>query len=176
MGRYGNRTELRGTRGSPMHPLTVNLPFNRESLQGRFVFGKNPDSPEDRVGHWLLLQAQSLFVCEYGTSWRVPRGPCRRHSRRSARCALAPIWVTLAGQVRSSGLESAGISAGEPLTDRARLTDDVFLGGLAHQAIHWETTSRRCPRCGSRRSDSTRGEEMLLCAYEHYPHLHPACA
>ena len=58
-----------------MNPLSLYLPFNRESLKGKFVFGKNLDTPGDRHGFWLVVQSQSLFVGEDGTSWRLPRGP-----------------------------------------------------------------------------------------------------
>jgi NAD+ diphosphatase len=60
---------------------------------------------------------------------------------------------------------------------QTRLTDDVLsLGGLAHQAIHWEVTSRHCPRCGEQavRMEGEWGKRCPRCAYEHYPHLHPA--
>ena len=63
------------------------------------------------------------------------------------------------------------------LPARTRLTDDALsLGGLALQAIHWELTSQHCPRCGARTSPmrGESGKRCLQCAYEHYPHLHPA--
>lgn len=175
--------ERRGTRESPMHPLTVNLPFNRESLQGRFVFGKNLDSPEDRVGYWLLVQAQSLFVCEDGTEtgWRVPRGPLPAVFDGYVEALVRlgtylgdPCW---AGAVAADLEAPPGFQLESILPIQTRLTDDVLsLGGLAHQAIHWETTSRHCPRCGEQaiRIDGEWGKKCSLCAYEHYPHLHPA--
>jgi NAD+ diphosphatase len=58
-----------------------------------------------------------------------------------------------------------------------RLTDDLLsLGGMAMQALHWESTSRHCPRCGrpTERIAGEWGKRCPACRYEHYPHLHPA--
>jgi NAD+ diphosphatase len=164
-----------------MHSLTVNLPFNRESLRGKFAFGKNLDTPGDPHGYWLLLQSQSLFVCEDGTSWRVPRGPLPKAFEGKVEALVRlgtylgdPCW---AGSVVPD-LESApGFQRETLLPIQTRLTDDVLsLGGLAHQAIHWEVTSRHCPQCGERavRMEGEWGKRCPRCAYEHYPHLHPA--
>ncbi|MBI2455258.1 MAG: NAD(+) diphosphatase, partial [candidate division NC10 bacterium] len=38
-----------------MHPLAMFLPFNRESLKGKFVPAKNGDVPPERRGYWLLV-------------------------------------------------------------------------------------------------------------------------
>src|SRR5437879_6061825 len=59
----------------------------------------------------------------------------------------------------------------------ARLPDDMLsLGGMAMQALWWETTSGFCPRCGDRteRLEGEWGKRCPACRYEHYPHLHPA--
>jgi NAD+ diphosphatase len=58
-----------------------------------------------------------------------------------------------------------------------RLPDELLtLGGIALQALHWEATSRHCPRCGegTARIDGEWGKRCVRCGYEHYPHLHPA--
>ena len=58
-----------------------------------------------------------------------------------------------------------------------RLPDEVLsLGGMALQALWWESTSGHCPRCGepTARIEGEWGKKCPRCGYEHYPHLHPA--
>jgi len=58
-----------------------------------------------------------------------------------------------------------------------RLSDELLsLGGMAMQALWWESTSGFCPRCGDRteRLAGEWGKRCPRCEYEHYPHLHPA--
>jgi NAD+ diphosphatase len=59
----------------------------------------------------------------------------------------------------------------------AKLPDDLLsLGGMALQALWWESTSGHCPRCGAgtERIENEWGKKCPACRYEHYPHLHPA--
>lgn len=60
-----------------MHPLAMFLPFNRESLKGKFVPARDGAEPPDRQGHWLLIQEQGLFVVEdgRGSTLGLPHGP-----------------------------------------------------------------------------------------------------
>jgi NAD+ diphosphatase len=166
-----------------MYPHAVNLPFNCESLAGRFVPAQNNDGPEDRRGTWLLVQENALLVhrdsgpCE----WRLPQAPLPEEFDR----ALDP--VVYLGTYRGDPCWAAGVPSGVQipadlqretlLPARTRLTDDALsLGGLTLQAIHWELTSLHCPRCGARtsRMRGESGKRCPQCAYEHYPHLHPA--
>jgi NAD+ diphosphatase len=47
---------------------------------------------------------------------------------------------------------------------------------MAMQALHWESTSGHCPRCGvpTERIPGEWGKRCPACRYEHFPHLHPA--
>jgi NAD+ diphosphatase len=59
----------------------------------------------------------------------------------------------------------------------ARLPDALLsLGGMAMQALWWESTSGHCPRCGAAtaRIENEWGKRCPACQYEHFPHLHPA--
>ena len=59
----------------------------------------------------------------------------------------------------------------------ARMPDELLsLGGMAMQALWWESTSGHCPRCGTptTRIENEWGKQCPSCRYEHYPHLHPA--
>jgi hypothetical protein len=60
-----------------MYPPAAYLPFNRESLVGEFVPGKNGEPPENRGGTWLLVQENVLWVQEASgeRGWRLPQGP-----------------------------------------------------------------------------------------------------
>ena len=166
-----------------MYPRAIDLPFNRESLAGRFVPAQNNDQPEDRRGTWLLVQENTLLVQRDGgpCEWRLPQAPLPEEFDR----ALDP--VVYLGTYRGDPCWAAGVPSGiqipvgfqweSLLPARTRLTDDALsLGGLALQAIHWELTSQHCPRCGARtwRMRGESGKRCPQCAYEHYPHLHPA--
>ena len=166
-----------------MYPLAAYLPFNRESLAGEFISGKNGEPPEDRGGTWLLVQENALWVHEVSgeRGWRLPLGPLSGDlaARLDPIIHLgtyrgAPCWAAAV----PSGVEvPAGFTRVSLLPAQTRLSDDVLsLGGLALQAIHWESTSRHCPRCGAgtARMQGEWGKRCPGCGYEHYPHLHPA--
>jgi NAD+ diphosphatase len=161
----------------------MHLPFNRESLEGKFVPASNLEPPADRHGYWLLIQDHALFVLleGQGVESRLPRGPIPsaldgnvKHIVYLGTYEGESCWAASIGQEQSV---PAGFAKETLLPIQTRLADDVLsLGGLALQAIHWETTSLHCPRCGER---TTRilgewGKRCPRCAYEHYPHLHPA--
>jgi NAD+ diphosphatase len=165
------------------YPLAAYLPFNRESLAGEFIPAKNGDPPERDEGTWLLVQDNALLVGEggEGSEWRLPQGPLAEGFARTLDPIIhlgtyrgAPCWAAAV----PSGVEPpAGLRRESLLPAQTRLADDALsLGGLALQAIHWELTSRHCPRCGAQTS-RMRGEwgtRCPRCSYEHYPHLHPA--
>jgi NAD+ diphosphatase len=161
----------------------THLPFNRESLAGQFVPAKNDEEPEDRRGTWLLVQ-ESTLLARHGNSpgeWRLPQAPLPEDLDH----VLDP--VVYLGTYRGDPCWAAGVPSGiqspagfeweSLLPAHVRLADDALsLGGLALQAIHWERTSRHCPRCGAgtSRMRGESGKRCPQCAYEHYPHLHPA--
>ena len=166
-----------------MHPLAMFLPFNRESLKGKFVLAKNGDVPPDRRGYWLLVQEQGLFVLgEAGENeWRLPEGPLPPgfEGKVSEVVCLGTYRgePCLAGSIVPDTEVPAGFHRETLMPAKTQLTDDVLsLGGLALHAVHWEATSRHCPRCGepTARIASESGKRCPRCAYEHYPHLHPA--
>jgi NAD+ diphosphatase len=159
------------------------LPFNRESLKGKFIPAKNGDVPPERRGYWFLVQDQGLFVLgEAGeTEWRLPEGPLPPEFEGKVN------EVVCVGTYRGEPCWAASVAPGhemptgfhrETLTPaQTQLTDDVLsLGGLALHAVHWEATSRHCPRCGEQTAHIVGewGKKCPGCAYEHYPHLHPA--
>jgi len=166
-----------------MDPVAVYLPFNRESLAGKFVPAKNGDPPEDYRGTWLLVQDNTLLVHEAGGEhgWRLPQGPLPEELARTLDPIVhlgtykgAPCW---AAAVPSGTDSPAGFQRESLLPAQTRLPDNTLsLGGLALQAIHWESTSRHCPRCGAATSRirGESGKRCPGCGYEHYPHLHPA--
>lgn len=159
------------------------LPFNRESLEGKFVPAKNLEAPETREGCWLLIQNQALLVTDesQGGTGKLPAGPLPRvfdakvgHIVHLGAYEGVPCW---AASVNSDCEVPAGFRQESLLPAQTRLAADVLsLGGLALQAIHWEMTSRHCPRCGEPTApiNGERGKRCPGCSYEHYPHLHPA--
>lgn len=166
-----------------MHPESFYLPFNRDSLEGKFIPAKALETPQAREGCWLLIQNQALLVLEngQGTAGRLPEGPLPSgfdgkvdHVVLLGNYQGVPCW---AASVTPDHEVPAGFQRETLTPAQTQLRDDVLsLGGLALQATHWEATSRHCPHCGEQTSriQGEWGKKCPRCAYEHYPHLHPA--
>jgi NAD+ diphosphatase len=163
-------------------PLSVYLPFNRECLRGDFLPAKGVQPPAARHGHWLFVQDQSLVVRDADGACALPVG-----APPGAFDGLVEHPLLL-GTFRGQPCWVAGLPKGAPLPPGyrsetlipmrgTRLPDDLLsLGGMAMQALHWESTSGHCPRCGAptARLEGEWGKQCPRCGYEHYPHLHPA--
>ena len=157
-------------------PLTVHLPFNRDILGVTFAPAKRGGKPPAERGHWLLVQGQSLLVTP---DLRLPEGDC------PLPLEATPFWLGIYHDAPLWVVPVAGDAAlPERLTREtlvpmrgARLPDELLsLGGMAMQALWWESTSGHCPRCGqpTERIENEWGKRCPECRYEHYPHLHPA--
>jgi NAD+ diphosphatase len=163
-------------------PLSVYLPFNRDCLRGAFIPAKQAEKPPDRRGHWLIVQDQNLVVCRDGGKFRLPTGECPADFDGKLDEALwlgtlhgEPCWV--AGLRREAVMPDSYHSETLVPMRGTRLADDLLsLGGMAMQALHWQNSSGYCPRCGgpTTRIEGEWGKKCGQCAYEHYPHLHPA--
>jgi NAD+ diphosphatase len=160
-------------------PLTVHLPFNRDILGAEFVPAKRGGKPLDDRGHWLLVQGQSLLVAPDGDSFRLPAGDCPLPLDAPpfwlGTYRDEPCWVV---PVAADAVPPAGLARETMVPMRgARLPDSLLsLGGMAMQALWWESTSGHCPRCGAptTRIENEWGKRCPACHYEHFPHLHPA--
>ncbi len=163
-------------------PLSVYLPFNRECLGAGFVPAKRGGKPPEPSGRWLIIQEQRLIVVPDGAGFRLPAGPAPSGFDGTLG---EPHWLgTLEGT--ECWVASLPRDARVPERFRAetlvpmqgtRLPDELLsLGGMAMQALWWESTSAHCPRCGDRtqRIEGEWGKRCPQCRYEHYPHLHPA--
>ncbi|HEX2922444.1 MAG TPA: NAD(+) diphosphatase [Chloroflexota bacterium] len=162
-------------------PSTVYLPFNIDCLNGDFVSAKQGGVLPPKSGHWLIVQDQGLVVPD-GPEARLPFGgaptdfdglltePLWLGNWRDVPCWVSklPKDSTLpAGYRRETLVPMQG----------ARLPDELLsLGGMAMQALYWQSTSGFCPRCGTRteRIAGEWGMRCPKCRYEHYPHLYPA--
>jgi NAD+ diphosphatase len=163
-------------------PLSVYLPFNRDCVGDGFVPAKHGGRPPEATGQWFIVQNQGLVVVPDGEGFTLPRG------ERPA--ALAdqlgePLWL---GTFKDTPCWVAELPRDAPLPtglrretlvpmQNTRLPDDLLsLGGMAMQALWWQSTSGYCPRCGegTERIVGEWGKRCPKCRYEHYPHLHPA--
>jgi NAD+ diphosphatase len=157
-------------------PLTVHLPFNRDILGATFEPAKRGGKPPAERGRWLLVQGQNLLVAP---ELELPCGDCPLPLEatpfwlgtwRDEPCWVVPVAADAAvpdGLARETLVPMRG----------ARLPDELLsLGGMAMQALWWESTSGYCPRCGAptERIENEWGKRCPQCRYEHYPHLHPA--
>jgi NAD+ diphosphatase len=163
-------------------PLTVYLPFNRDCLRGTFVPAKDADRLPEPAGEWLIVQDQSLLVVPEGGDLRLPCGPLPAGLEPVLERPIwlgthdgVPCWVTA---LAPEAPVPPGLHRETLIPMKApRISDELLsLGGMALQAVHWETTSRHCPRCGegTERIEGEFGKRCRRCRYEHYPHLHPA--
>jgi NAD+ diphosphatase len=163
-------------------PSTVYLPFNRDCVGDAFVPAKHAAKLPERQGHWFIVQDQGLVVIPGGSEFRVPSGEPPPGLESVAERALwmgtyhdIPCWVAALerGATLPDGLQRETLV---PMQG-TRLPDTLLsLGGMAMQALWWESTSGFCPRCGERteRIEGEWGKACPRCRYEHYPHLHPA--
>ena len=160
-------------------PLTVHLPFNRDILGRAFAPAKRGAKPPVERGHWILVQDQTLLVIPEAGGFRLPHGDC------PLPLETAPFWLgtyrdtpcwVVAVPPNAPAPEGLAVETLVPMRN-TRLPDDLLsLGGMAMQALWWESTSGHCPRCGgpTERIENEWGKKCPKCRYEHYPHLHPA--
>jgi NAD+ diphosphatase len=170
------------TTGARTTPLSVYLPFNRDCIGVEFVPAKQAGTLPDVRGHWLIVQDQGLIVRRDGDRMEMPTGSLPGALDGAV---TPPLWLgTYRGQPCwvTSLPKDAPVPSGlhrETLIPMqgTKLPDDLLsLGGMAAQALYWESTSGHCPRCGERttRIEGEWGKQCPRCRYEHYPHLHPA--
>lgn len=161
-------------------PLTVQLPFNRDILGREFVPAKRGAKPVGERGHWILAQEQNLIVVPEAAGFRLPHGDCPVDLANGEPFWLGtyrdePVWVV---PLTADVALPAGLARETVVPMRGtRLPDELLsLGGMALQALWWESTSGHCPRCGTpgTRIEGEWGKKCPRCGYEHYPHLHPA--
>ncbi|MGE5619820.1 MAG: NAD(+) diphosphatase [Sphingomonadaceae bacterium] len=164
-----------------MAHLTVYLPFNVDCIAGSFVPAKRGGPAPERFGHWLIVQDQGLVVPD-GPGLELPFGNRPEGFDDSI---SEPLWL---GSWLGMPCWAASLPRDAKLPEGfrwetlvpmqgTRLPDELLsLGGMAMQALWWESTSGHCPRCGSRteRIEKEWGKRCPSCHYEHYPHLYPA--
>ncbi|OGR33557.1 MAG: NADH pyrophosphatase, partial [Desulfuromonadales bacterium GWD2_61_12] len=158
------------------YPSSDHLPFNSSCLAGRFQ-PESPDRASGGAGVWLLLRGGELLVEATGA---LPRGiappvplPDGRTPLHIGRWDGSPCRVLALPKELGipSGLHGENLSAVEPQLPIELLT----LGGIAGQILHWQRTSRHCPRCGGATIavSGSWGRACGACGYEHFPHIHP---
>ncbi|MBI3636791.1 MAG: NAD(+) diphosphatase [Candidatus Rokubacteria bacterium] len=160
-------------------PHSVYLPFNRDALRGAFEPAKRGKRP-DPQGHWLIVQDQGLVVSTDHHELSLPCGECP--------AGFGDVIPFHVGTWRGTPCWTFALPKGAPLPpgfhremlvpmQGTKLPDDLLsIGGMAMQALWWESTSGHCPRCGEKttRIEGEWGKKCAACRYEHYPHLHPA--
>jgi NAD+ diphosphatase len=163
-------------------PLSVYLPFNREVLGTAFSPAKSGGQVPPKTGRWLLVQEQALIVTGAAEDPRPASGALPAALEPAVK---EPVWL---GTWDGEPVWTAALAADVALPAEyrretlvpmrgTRLPDSLLsLGGMAMQALWWQSTSGHCPRCGdaTERIEGEWGKRCPGCKYEHYPHLHPA--
>ena len=152
------------------------LPFNLDCLRGAFVPAKRGAVPAGMRGHWVIVQDQHLVVPDAPRA-TLPAGaapdwlPAEPAPLFLGTWEGTPCWV--ASLPREATL-SPGFRRETLVPMRGvRLPDDLLsLGGMAMQALWWQSTSGHCPRCGAptERLPGEWGKRCPRCRYEHFPH------
>jgi NAD+ diphosphatase len=156
------------------------LPFNLDCLRGAFVPAKRGGAPVERRGHWVIVQDQHLVLPDTPVP-ELPAGELPAGLVAEAEPLCLGVWRDTPCWVVSLPRETRlppGFRRETLVPMRGvRLPDDLLsLGGMAMQALWWQSTSGHCPRCGAptERLEGEWGKRCPRCRYEHYPHLHPA--
>ena len=174
------RSTLPGAEPIMSYPETVNLPFNRASLQGEFQ-PLPPDTPDNGdPGFFLLIQGGDLVLFNENDQPVLPWG-------------ALPLWVEPHSTVMIGLWQGKPLRAGRvarttvlpsPFTTEPfnayseRLNDRLLtLGGIARNLLSWDHESAHCPRCGEgmERHPGSWGKRCLPCGMERFPPTYP-CA
>ena len=167
---------------SGMAPIAAYLPFNRDCLKATFEPAKRGAVEGVREGRWVIMQDQALVVGTDAHELALPTGARPAGFEKATMEPLClghhdgvPCWVL---ELPKDAPLPAGFHAETVVPMRGtKLPDELLtLGGMAMQALWWQSTSGFCPRCGepTARIEGEWGKSCPRCRYEHYPHLHPA--
>lgn len=161
------------------YPSTVDLPFNHEVLKEHFIpLAQGSPAPEGD-GFWLILQGNSLVVCNENEALNLPRGAAPRFLSETCKPFCLGLWQGLPIRVAviSRTIEIPEQFAAEPFNASGDRLDDatLTLGGMAMQILHWQKKSRFCSGCGGALTPiaGNWGMHCNSCGYEHYPAIHP---
>jgi NAD+ diphosphatase len=166
---------------STMASIAAYLPFNRDCIVGTFEPAKRGDAPGALDGRWIIMQEQSMVVATDGHELSLPAGARPDGFEAAAdeplclgHCDGVPHWVL--ALPKDAPLPPGYATETIVPMRGTRLPDHLLtLGGMATQALWWQSTSGFCPRCGqtTARIPGEFGKKCTACGYEHYPHLHP---
>ncbi len=161
------------------YPSPIHLPFNRQCLEASFQLATSAKDPGGE-GVWALLRGSELVVRSESREFQLPSGPLPADLADTGR---EPVYIgtwqgrpcralrlTLQQQL-PAGFEGHNLLATQPQLSIEQLS----LGGLAGQILHWQGNSGFCSKCGGP-LDPVPGEwgrRCRSCGYSHYPHIHP---
>ncbi len=163
------------------YPTTQHLPFNEESLKGKFRPAK-PDKDPGGEGSWVIMRGTELLLWSEDGSLCLPDGELPETLRSEISDPLFFGWwedrPCRAARLGRNAQRPHGYEMENLLGVRPRISISLLsLGGMASQILHWERNSRFCSRCGGGmdRLPGEWGKNCPTCSYAHFPHIHP-CA
>jgi len=163
------------------YPSTANLPFNHEAIKDGFVPLPPGSAIPDGDGYWLILQGNTLVVCNDGEVLQLPFGSLPQFLPEACETHCIGTWQghPLRTAAISSTVEIPAVFAVEAFNASGDRLDDatLTLGGMAMQILHWRKKSRFCSACGGELLPLTGswGRLCSSCRCEHFPSIHP-CA
>ncbi|BCR06344.1 NADH pyrophosphatase [Desulfuromonas versatilis] len=161
------------------YPSPLHLPFNRQCLEGSLQMATSAEDPGGE-GAWVLLRGSELLMTSVAGSPELPAGPLPAGLVDETR---EPVYIgswqgrpcralrLSRQQELPAGLEAHNLLATQPLL----AIEQLSLGGLAGQILHWKSNSGFCSKCGAP-TDPLPGEwgrKCRMCGYSHFPHIHP---
>lgn len=153
----------------------MHLPFNRTSLDDRFVL-QSPSQDPGGPGYGILLCGNKMLTVNDAGHATLPHGEWNDHPSlylglwQGQPCRL----VTLdSPEDIPEKLEKAGL-----LDELPQLPIELLsLGGMGRMILHWQARSRFCGYCGQPTGwmDGVWGRKCDACGEHSFPAIHP-CA
>jgi len=161
------------------YPSTVDLPFNHEVVKEHFVPQVQGAPAPEGEGFWLILQGNSLVVCNENGALNLPSGKAPHFLPEACKSLCIGYWLGLPLRIAalSRTTEIPEPFTAEPFNASGDRLDDAILtlGGMAMQILHWQKKSRFCSCCGEKLTSMSGswGRLCSSCGFEHFPVIHP---
>lgn len=164
--------------GLPDSYLTpTDLPFNRASLDTRFLIASPHEEPA-ATGLWLVLQGNTLLTCAGQDGPELPAGDSPQLTSEVPPLYIGT-WDDQPCRLLSLSQDAAipdYLQSHELLAKNPEIPLPLLsLAGVGLMILHWERSSQNCGYCGGtlRQISKEWGKQCQACNKQHYPRIHP---